>query len=136
VTRPLAAIDLRHKYSCPQLRGLQIGTAIIADRPRPNVSPRTPGNLCEIKHSPQGKQKSSRILCFLKELESLDSGDCEAIGLLGRRMFETSKATGKAGYQQWGLDAGNYQGKWIPYASEEWNLGDIAEAKEEEYEVR
>jgi hypothetical protein len=38
--------------------------------------------------------------------------DCETIGLLERRMFETSKAAGKAGYQQWGLDAGNGQGKW------------------------
>jgi hypothetical protein len=40
--------------------------------------------------------------------------DCEAIGLLERRMFQTSKAAGKACYQQWGIDAGNHQGKLSP----------------------
>jgi hypothetical protein len=52
-------------------------------------------------------------------------------------MFETSKAAGIASYQQWGLDAGNHQGGWSPYPSvpEGWNLSDIPEAEDIEYQA-
>jgi hypothetical protein len=52
-------------------------------------------------------------------------------------MFEISKAAGPAGYQQWGLQVSMHQQRWSPYPhiSEEWNLGYIAEAEEEEYKV-
>jgi hypothetical protein len=61
----------------------------------------------------------------------------EVLSLLEHHMFETSKAAGPAGYQQWGLEVGMHQQRWSPYphVPEEWNLGDIAEAEEEEYTV-
>ena len=41
--------------------------------------------------------------------------DRESIGMLEERMFEISKEAGRAGYYQWGLDAGDHQDKWFPY---------------------
>ncbi|KAH9931831.1 uncharacterized protein B0H18DRAFT_871769 [Fomitopsis serialis] len=35
--------------------------------------------------------------------------------LFERRLFESSTEAGLAGYEQWGLDAGDHQGKWYPY---------------------
>ena len=41
-------------------------------------------------------------------------------------MFEVSKEAGQAGYYQWGLDAGDHQDGWFPYANHtaEWNHRD------------
>lgn len=63
--------------------------------------------------------------------------DREAISILERRMFETSKAAGPASYQQWGLDSGTHQDKWSPYPDipEEWNLRDYDEHEEDVYQV-
>ncbi|GBE90256.1 hypothetical protein SCP_1901050 [Sparassis crispa] len=41
--------------------------------------------------------------------------DQEALELLEGRMFEISQAAGRAGYYQWGLDAGHHQDDWEPY---------------------
>lgn len=63
--------------------------------------------------------------------------DREAIFLLERRMFETSKAGGLASYQQWGLDSGVHQEKWSPYPNvpEDWNLHDYDEPEDDVYQV-
>lgn len=42
--------------------------------------------------------------------------DRECISILEERMFEESAAAGKAGMWQWGLDAGDHQERWNPYA--------------------
>jgi hypothetical protein len=50
----------------------------------------------------------------------------------------TSQAVGPTGYQQWGLDAGEHQGKFSPYphVPGEWKFDDIAEAEDTESQVR
>jgi hypothetical protein len=44
-----------------------------------------------------------------------DDVDADAISLLEARMFSSSKTAGIAGYEQWGLDAGDHQDHWDPY---------------------
>ncbi|KAJ7679898.1 hypothetical protein B0H17DRAFT_943757, partial [Mycena rosella] len=41
-------------------------------------------------------------------------------------LFETSFEAGRAGNQQWGLDAGSHQDDWSPYADipKHWNPGE------------
>ena len=53
--------------------------------------------------------------------------DGECIRALERRMFEQSEAAGLAGFYQWGLDAGDHQNAWDPYANipHDWNAGDL-----------
>ncbi|KAH9928142.1 uncharacterized protein B0H18DRAFT_1118160 [Fomitopsis serialis] len=41
--------------------------------------------------------------------------DRECVSLFERRLFESSTEAGPASYEQWGLDAGDHQGKWYPY---------------------
>jgi hypothetical protein len=41
--------------------------------------------------------------------------DKEAIENLEKGMFEHSEETAQSGNWQWGLDAGDHQGKWCPY---------------------
>lgn len=43
--------------------------------------------------------------------------DRECISRLEERMFEQSAAAGKAGMEQWGLDAGDHYRRWNPYAN-------------------
>jgi hypothetical protein len=52
--------------------------------------------------------------------------DLESLKSLEVRMFEVSKAAGPAGYWQWGLDAGDHQEAWDPYANlpGEWHYPD------------
>jgi hypothetical protein len=52
--------------------------------------------------------------------------DLESLKSLEIRMFEVSKEAGQAGYYQWGLDAGDHQDGWFPYANHpaEWNHRD------------
>ncbi|KAH7879468.1 uncharacterized protein C8R40DRAFT_991141, partial [Lentinula edodes] len=48
-------------------------------------------------------------------------------------MFERSKAAGKAGYYQWGLDVGCHQDDWNPYEgleemdARDWSFDDADE---------
>jgi hypothetical protein len=41
--------------------------------------------------------------------------ELEILKLLEEQMFEVSKAAGRAGYWQWGRDAGDHQEDWDPY---------------------
>lgn len=52
--------------------------------------------------------------------------DLECLGDLEKIMFENSREAGAAGNAQWGLDAGDHQGKWDPYQTipHQWNHGD------------
>ena len=51
----------------------------------------------------------------------------ECLERLEEQMFEWSLRAGIAGYYQWGLDAGDHQECWYPYAglSEHWNHEDL-----------
>jgi hypothetical protein len=93
--------------------------------------------LTEKEHTSLLLQKAWDLQCSQHTSHIPPDVDREAIGLLEKRMFETSKAAGKASYQQWGLDAGEHQDKWSPYPNvpAEWNLGGIAEAEDTEYQV-
>ena len=42
--------------------------------------------------------------------------ECECLAKLEEEMFERSQAAGLAGEYQWGLDAGDHQDAWNPYA--------------------
>ncbi|KAH9949621.1 hypothetical protein B0H21DRAFT_836748, partial [Amylocystis lapponica] len=50
----------------------------------------------------------------------------ECLNMLEEGMFEKSKRAGLAGHYQWGLDAGDHQDGWDPYAGlpSEWNHED------------
>lgn len=62
--------------------------------------------------------------------------DQECISRLEMRMFERSKSTGVSGNCQWGLDAGDHQDCWYPYAKvPEWNLEDRDSESESELTV-
>jgi hypothetical protein len=52
--------------------------------------------------------------------------DKESVSMLEECMFEVSKGAGRAGYYQWGLDAGDHQDKWFPYENlpSDWNHRD------------
>ncbi|KAG6824176.1 hypothetical protein H0H93_002476, partial [Arthromyces matolae] len=52
--------------------------------------------------------------------------DAESLTLLEEEMFERSKEAGAAGNWQWGLDAGDHQGRWNPYEGlpPDWNHND------------
>ncbi|KAH7919295.1 hypothetical protein BV22DRAFT_1051142 [Leucogyrophana mollusca] len=52
--------------------------------------------------------------------------DLECLTIFEERMFENSVRAGIAGNQQWGLDSGNHQGGWNPYADlpTHWSHGD------------
>lgn len=93
--------------------------------------------LTEAEHALLLLKKAWDIQCIKHSPHRHPDIDREAIGLLERQMFETSKAAGKASYQQWGLDAGEHQEKWSPYPAvpEDWNIGDISEAEDIEYQV-
>lgn len=64
--------------------------------------------------------------------------DKEAIARLEERMFEHSLASGKAGNEQWGLDAGSHQEHWSPYFGlpSEWSHDDRQDWSESEFLVR
>lgn len=53
--------------------------------------------------------------------------DKECLAILEEKMFEVSSREGKASLWQWGLDAGDHQDAWDPYANlpSAWNFGDI-----------
>ncbi|KAJ3925681.1 MAG: hypothetical protein NXY57DRAFT_948889 [Lentinula lateritia] len=59
--------------------------------------------------------------------------ESECLSLLELRMFERSKAAGKAGYYQWGLDVGCHQDDWNPYEgleemdARDWSFDDADE---------
>lgn len=63
--------------------------------------------------------------------------DRDCLYRLEERMFERSGLAGIAGNCQWGLDAGDHQGDWDPYAGipMHWNHED-REGSERELEVR
>jgi len=63
--------------------------------------------------------------------------DKECLELLEEEMFERSSLAGIAGNYQWGLNAGEHQGGWNPYAGtpEEWNHNDRDSSGEDEHEV-
>jgi hypothetical protein len=62
--------------------------------------------------------------------------DKECLERLEEEMFEKSSFAGVAGNYQWGLDAGDHQDGWNPYAGipDHWNHRD-RESDEDEYEV-
>ena len=62
--------------------------------------------------------------------------DRECIEGLEEEMFESSSLAGIAGNYQWGLDAGEHQAGWNPYAGtpEHWNHND-RESSEDEHKV-
>ncbi|KAG1765054.1 hypothetical protein EV702DRAFT_1213746, partial [Suillus placidus] len=52
--------------------------------------------------------------------------DLECLSVFEHRLFEKSARSGSAGNYQWGLDAGNHQDDWDPYAGllSHWNHED------------
>jgi hypothetical protein len=52
--------------------------------------------------------------------------DLECLSVFEQRLFEKSAQSGSAGNYQWGLDAGNHQDGWDPYAGlpSYWNYND------------
>jgi hypothetical protein len=52
--------------------------------------------------------------------------DLECLSVFEQRLFEKSAQSGSAGNYQWGLDAGNHQDGWDPYAGlpSHWNHDD------------
>jgi hypothetical protein len=62
--------------------------------------------------------------------------DRECLERLEEEMFERSLLAGIAGNYQWGLDAGDHQGRWNPYAGTEHLHLDDRESGEDEHEVR
>ena len=63
--------------------------------------------------------------------------DLECLGDFERRIFECSADAGEAGFEQWGLDAGDHQGAWNPYHGlpGDWEDGWRPEDAEEILEV-
>ncbi|KAJ6516560.1 hypothetical protein C8R47DRAFT_960861 [Mycena vitilis] len=59
------------------------------------------------------------------------------LNVFEERLFEYSLAAGRAGNQQWGLDAGPHQDNWNPYANipAHWNHDDRENESESELEV-
>ncbi|KAJ6514135.1 hypothetical protein DFH09DRAFT_1099690 [Mycena vulgaris] len=59
--------------------------------------------------------------------------DRECLGFFEERLFENSFAAGRAGNQQWGLDAGHHQDDWSPYQNipSHWNHADRDESESE-----
>ncbi|KAI0683221.1 hypothetical protein BC835DRAFT_1296586, partial [Cytidiella melzeri] len=60
--------------------------------------------------------------------------DHECLTLFEERLFERSREAGIAGWYQWGLDAGEHQESWDPYAGlpSHWNHGDFYPDNEDE----
>ncbi|KAJ7436921.1 hypothetical protein FB451DRAFT_1061373, partial [Mycena latifolia] len=63
--------------------------------------------------------------------------DRECLGFFEERLFENSHEAGRAGNQQWGLDAGPHQDDWNPYANipTHWNHDDHDDESESELQV-
>ena len=63
--------------------------------------------------------------------------DLECLRALEERMFECSEKAGEAGFQQWGLDAGDHQDAWDPYLGipSDWDNGWQPEDPEESLAV-
>jgi len=59
----------------------------------------------------------------------------ECLGRLEEEMFECSQVAGIAGDYQWGLDAGDYQDLWNPYAGlpDHWSHADRPESDDESH---
>lgn len=64
--------------------------------------------------------------------------DYECLLFFERRLLERSKASGVAGFNQWGKDVGDLQQNWSPYASapSEWFVGDFDVEDENLLKVR
>ena len=63
--------------------------------------------------------------------------DLECLSHFERRIFECSEEAGEAGFEQWGLDAGDHQDAWNPYQGlpADWEDGWRPEDAEEILEV-
>lgn len=63
--------------------------------------------------------------------------DRECLGLLEEWMFESSDEAGVAGDEQWGLDAGHHQDRWVPYKDlpPAWSFYRSGVDNEEKYNV-
>lgn len=74
---------------------------------------------------------------FRKDWDAVDV-DKESLCALEESMFEVSKQAGHTGYYQWGLDAGDHQDKWFPYANvpDSWNHRDGEFEDSDELQVR
>ncbi len=61
----------------------------------------------------------------------------ECLERLEEEMFERSALAGNAGDYQWGLDAGDHQDGWNPYAGtpEHWNHNDQGSGDDELHRV-
>jgi len=70
-----------------------------------------------------------RIRCKTSDRETLEQ--------LEEEMFERSSLAGIAGNYQWGLDAGDHQDGWLPYAGtpEHWNHDDRESEDDDEHKV-
>lgn len=63
--------------------------------------------------------------------------DRECLLVFERRLLERSKASGVAGFYQWGKDSGDLQQNWCPYTSapSEWFVGDFDVEDEDLFKV-
>ena len=104
-------------------------TVLIASRERNNIMadakfPRE-GTADEQDHYILAKSWESQVRNVTNDMMIADV-DLESLNLLEARMFEVSKAADRAGYWQWGLDAGDHQECWDPYGNlpAEWHHDD------------
>ena len=99
-------------------------TIFIAFRLRCNAESRYP----ERKHHPRDYLDEAWAVQFgsTKSRYSEVDVERECLERLEEQMFERSMRAGIAGYYQWGLDAGDHQECWYPYAGlpEHWNHED------------
>ncbi|TFK79453.1 hypothetical protein K466DRAFT_505521 [Polyporus arcularius HHB13444] len=63
--------------------------------------------------------------------------DAESLRAFEQRLFEWSSESGIAGFEQWGLDAGEHQDRWNPYAGlpSDWSTGGHPDDADELLEV-
>lgn len=103
-------------------------TLLLAYRMRPEDKPENEHHLLQQSWEVQVNTNFEDLPLQLADVD----GEC--IRALERRMFEQSEAAGLAGFYQWGLDAGDHQNAWDPYANipHDWNAGDLYPADMDE----
>jgi hypothetical protein len=121
----LGLLPLAHAFT------LFIASQLLANPPRKtNVSKLSQQELLEMAWEIQVKG-DEKLLWQGVDIE------CECLAKLEEEMFERSEAAGVAGEYQWGLDAGDHQDAWNPYAGlpAHWIHADRLENDDDEEKV-
>ncbi|KAJ6623167.1 hypothetical protein B0H10DRAFT_825259 [Mycena sp. CBHHK59/15] len=129
---PLAKENVVQWIGCPP--HAHAITIVIAARNEPELR-NTPGFTGAT--SAKKQQQELWNLAFSRQQSTgritLVDVDRECLSLLEQYMFECSDAAGPAGDEQWGLDAGNHQGRWVPYTGLPDHWSDYRAPDEEVY---